>query len=398
MTEAKIKSDPDNELQYRKQTIQANSKTLVTPIKAIDHTKLDSTIQISKRVSGLNEIYFGLSHDKISNHLQGNDHTLDYSLNSFQRKIRNPSMEIQLCFLEYKEEDFPNSKEIGFMTDQAYVYSDITPIPMLSNFKYRVSDVSTTKGKNEQEKEQTLPSQSKFEKFLKYLSDAIETIEQRNNKPIMGYIPDYRFFFPELIEFYVKKGINTFYYDAHGSSPMTVQSTLRSLLRELSTQEALENSFIHMLNPNYGRAAKDSSVIPAKDILGFGLGIDSLGEKHIPLKFKPTLTEDMKKNPDNRSRLFDKNSYGYIKTSERKVIEEFYPNDSGLDITNFLTSTKPSNKMQNSFNMEQLALEAMKVKERITEARPILAYIEKKKNVKEDDLKILKKFKIPLKK
>ena len=393
MTQAVIKSTPDEDLQYRSQQIRANNKEITTPIKAIDQSKVDTDVTLSRNVSGLTEIYFGLRKNKILNHLQGKDHSLDYSLNAITKKIKNPDKEIKLSFFEYKDEDFPSIKEIGYMVDQAYVYSDITPIPMLSNFTDRVSTVTTIN-----EKKEFTPNDSKFEKFLTYLGNAIQIIEQRNNKPIMGYIPDYRYSFPELLDFYVKKGINTFYYDAHGSSPLTVQGTLRTLLRELNVQETLENCFIHMINPNYGRAAKDNSYIPAKDILGFGVGIDSLGEKHIPLRINKQVAEDMKKNPDNRARLFDKNSYGYLKTSDPKLIDQFYPNDSGIDIDYFKTGSKPSSKIQNSFNMEQLALESIKLKDRISKSQNILKYIEKKKNIKEEDLKILKKFKIKDKK
>lgn len=393
MTSAKIKSNPDSELQYRQQIIEANHKTLITPIKAVDHAKLATDVGISRRVSGLNEFYSGLTHDKIYKHLQNVESTLDYSLNSFRRKIRNLESELQLCFFEYKDEGYPDSKEIAFMADQAYVYSDITPIPILSDFKDRVSNISVKKNSKGKDVKEYSPSESKFNRFLKYLSDVIETIEQKNNKPIMGYVPNYRLFFKELIEFYVKKGINTFYFDADGSSPMTIQSTLHNLLRELNAQETLESSFIHMINHNYGKAYKDNPIIPAKDILGFGLGIDSLGEKHIQLKLTKELAEKMKKNPDNRSRLFNKKSYGYIKTSDAKTIREFYPNDSGIDIELFLSKTKPPSTIQNAFNTEQLALEAIHLKERIGESQPILQYVEKKQYLKQEDLKVLKKFK-----
>ena len=389
MTEAKITSNPDEELQYRSQTVKANNKEITTPIKAIDTAKLDPTISISKKVEGIVETYFGLTNEKIINHLQGKERSLDYALNSVEKRIEGKNLPIKLCFFEYKEEGLPDTKEINFMVDQAYVHSDITPIPMLQNFVEKVSNVSIVK-----KKKKFFPNEKKFEKFVSYLENAVETIEQRNNKPIMGYLPDYPYGFPELIEFYVKKGINTFYYDAHGSSPITVKGTLRTLLRELSAQEILEKSFIHMINPNYGRSAKDSSYIPAKDILGYGVGIDSLGEKHIPLKINKEIAADMKKNPDNRARLFDKNSYGYLKTSDSNLIEKVYPNDSGIDIENFKTGTKPPVKIQNSFNMEQLALESSKLKNKITKDQKILTYIESKKNVKEEDLKILKKFKI----
>ena len=393
MAEAKIKSEFDPDLPYRKQTVKANNKTLVTPTKSFDPKHIATSVSLSKDVISLNEMYSGVTSLKIQNHLLGKDKSLTYLLNSSANNFRNPDEEMQLCFLEFKEEQFPTIKEIEFMTDQAYVYSDITPIPMLSNFKDRIT--TTTVKDN---KKRHSPNESKFNRFLKYLGDCIGTIEQLNNKPIMGYIPDFRFYFKELISFYVDKGINTFYYDTHLSSPMTLQAPIRALSRELNNEEALENSFIHVLNPGYGRASKDSSIIPAKDILGFGLGMDGLGERHMRRVFNKKLVEYMKKNLDNRSRLFLKNSYGYIKTADKKVIKEIFPNDSGVDIANFLTGKKPDNKIQQTFNVEQLSLETNRLREHLSENKPLLKYLEKKNDIKKDDIKILKRAKIKLKK
>ena len=93
MTDAKIKSIPDEELQYRSQQVKANNKEIFTPIKAIDPTKIEPGISISKKVGGITEIYFGLKKNRILNHLQGNEHTLDYALNAIDRKIKDPDKE-----------------------------------------------------------------------------------------------------------------------------------------------------------------------------------------------------------------------------------------------------------------------------------------------------------------
>ena len=393
MAEVRIKSTPDEELQYRSQEVKANNKTVVTPIKSIDASKIHPTVSISKQVNCVNELYSGLSKEKISNYMAGSDHSLIYRLNGIQKKFRNPTKELQFCFLEYKDKSLPTQKEIECMTDQAYVYSDITPLPMLSNFVKRITNV-TVKANGSV----NTPNDSKFHKVEKYLKDSIETIEQLNNKPIMGYIPNFRYYFDKLIKIYADSGISTFYFDARLSNPITLQVPLRTFMRELNKQGILEKSFIHLINPGIGRGIKDSSFIPAKDILGFGFGIDSLGDKHMSPVFGPTVLENMKKNPDNRSRLFSKKSYGYLKTSEKNEIEEFYPNDSGIDVSEFLTFGKPDSKIQNAFNVEQLALESSKLCNYIRKSRSILDYIDKKPNVKKDDVKILKRAKIKQKK
>lgn len=393
MTEAQIRSTSDEELQYRSQEVRANNKIVVTPIKSIDASKIHPTVSISKQVNCVNELYSGLSKEKIFNHLTGSDHNLIYQLNSTQKKFRNPAEELQFCFLEYKDESLPIQKEIEFMTDLAYVYSDITPLPMLSNFVQRITNVTVKSNKKTYE-----PNDSKFHKVEKYLKDSIETIGQLNNKPIMGFVPDFRYYFDKLIKIYADSGINTFYFNAHLSNPITLHASLRTFMRELNKQGILEKSFIHLINPGIGRGIKDSSFIPAKDILGFGFGIDSLGDNHMRRVFNRKVLENMKKNPDNRSRLFSKKSYGYIKTSEKNEIERFYPNDSGIDISKFLTSGKPDSKIQNTFNVEQLALESSNLRNYINQSRSILNYIDKKSNIRKDDLKILKRAKIRPKK
>lgn len=393
MVEAKIKSTPDSDLQYRSQEVRANSKTVITPIKAIDPSKIHSSVTISKRIECINELYAGLSKDKISNHITGSDSSLIYQLNRTQKKFQNPSKDLQFCFLQFNDESLPTQKEIEFVTDQAYVFSDITPLPMLSNFISRIANI-ITKGS----RKMYTPNDTKFERIKKYLNDAVETIEQLNSKPIMGYIPDYRYYFGELVKIYADKGINTFYFDAHLSNPITLQGSLRAFMRELNKQGIFEKSFIHMINPGVGRGIKDSSIIPAKDILGFGLGVDSLGDRHMRSILNATVIENMKKNPDNRSRLFNKNTYGYLKTSEKKDLESFYPNDSEIDISEFLISDKPDSKIQNAFNVEQLAFESTRLRNNLTQSKPILKYIDKKSNIRKDDVKILKRAKIKQKK
>lgn len=389
MTEAKIRSVLDEELQYRSQEIKANNKTVITPVKAIDLSNIHQTANINKNVEYINELYAGLSKEKISKHMTGSDMSLVYKLNQATARFQNPTIDMQFCFLEFKYMEQPTHKEIEYATDQAYVYSDITPLPMLSNFRERMANVTTSGNQKKY-----FPNDGKFARFKKYLVDCIETIEQLNNKPIMGYVPDYRYYFDKLVKIYADKGINTFYYDAHLSNPITLNGALRAFMRELNKQGILEKSFVHMINPGPGRGIKDSAMVPAKDILGFGLGIDSLGDRHMRPKFAPKVLENMKKNPDNRYRLFIKSSYGYLKTSEKKEIETHYPNDSRIDISEFLRPGKPDRSIQNAFNVEQLALESEHLKKRLVQSRPILQYINKKSDINKNDVKILRRSKV----
>ena len=61
MVEAKIRSTPDEDLQYRSQEVKANNKTIVTPTKTIDPAKIHPEVSISKDINCINELYARLS-------------------------------------------------------------------------------------------------------------------------------------------------------------------------------------------------------------------------------------------------------------------------------------------------------------------------------------------------
>ena len=59
----------------------------------------------------------------------------------------------------------------------------------------------------------------------------------------MGYVPDYRFYFDKLVKFYADKGLNMFYFDAHLSNPIQLQSSLRAFIRNFSNMKYLKILF-----------------------------------------------------------------------------------------------------------------------------------------------------------
>ena len=389
MTRARIRSTPDEDLQYRKQEVSVRGKAVTTPVKSVDPARLPGGTRLSDNAPCINEMYTGVTRKSLSACIEGQDRTTERRLNSLQRRFRDPQSDLHLCFIEYKEPSYPTGREIGLMTDLAYAHSDMTPIPMLSGFVERVSNVTLENGKK-----RITANRRKWERVSKYLADSIDTIKQLNSKPIMGYVPNYRLYFDELVGMYNSKDINTFYFDAHGSNPIALKASLRAFMRELNNADMLEESLVYMINPNPGRTIHDSSMISAKDILGFGLGVDCLGERHIQLKLSLEAMENMRKNPDSRSRLFDKEAYGYLKTDSRDKIEQFYPKDSSIDKSQFLTSTKPDYKIQNAFNVEQLCLESARLRDMLAASEPLIKYVSGKAGVSEADIKILKGTKV----
>ena len=150
-----------------------------------------------------------------------------------------------------------------------------------------------------------------------------------------------------------------------------------------------------LLNLNYGRGARVADVVPAKDVLAFALGINSIGEKHKRPNATKEYWDNLKISPENRFRLFDKSNYGYRKVTSIREISTFYPLDSELQINVFRNSHIDKSKIQNSFNMEQLALEAISLRQIIRKKTEpsIMNYLTEKPNVMMEDVKIIKKIK-----
>lgn len=385
MVRASIRSTPDEDLQYRRQEVKANGKTMITPIKSINPANTHQPAS-GGGVKYIHEGYAGLTEEKLKACATGGDKDFTYRINRIVRQFQNPNNSMYFLILEIKSQSLPSPKEIEFVADLAYACSDMTPLPMLSNFVHRITNhVSNSKSRS--------PSENKFKLVKQYITDTIETIDQLNHKPTMGYIPDYKYYFDELIKLYVKHDINVFYFDAHLSNPLTLQTSLRALTRTLARHEILEDSFIHMINPGIGRAPKGSSAIPAKDVLGFGFGIDGLGEVHMRRRFNYAMREAMAENPDNRHKLFDKEKYKYLKISKESEIRKFYPKDSSIDMSEFLRPASDKSA-QKAFNAEQLALEGKRLQYNLAHSSPLVRYLKGKAGVTEGDMRALKSSKV----
>ncbi len=375
------KISPDNDSLYVTKNLRINGKNLITPIKSLNLSKSNSKLLFNDKTKGINELYkrFSLSKESkknaILNVLNYPDKLdkFNYELNSLVRKT-NIDKEINLLFIEYDDIKYPDKKPLEFILDTAYEYSDITPLPIIPKIPQRI-------GSNE----------TAFEKYKGFLEESIEIIETLNHKPIMGIIPPTLIFISDIVDFYAEKEIDSFVFDFDGKTPMSMRQTIRTFMRSLKKNDLLENSFIHSINANHGRFNKDVNVVGAKDILSFGLGFDSLGEKHKPLRGPKEFFKKLKNREVNKLRLFNKEDYGYYKLN-RNQIQEIYPNDSIIKMNSFENENLDSRNLQKSFNLEQIGLESIRLRD-IIENQKALDYLSNKIQVKKEDYKKVVKMK-----
>lgn len=369
---------PDDDTLYITKELRINGKNLTTPIKSLS---LSPKLVFNDKIKGINEIYkkFSLNEDSQKNSiykvLSSSEklNELNYKFNSLVKKI-DSSKEINICFIEYDDITYPEKKPLEFILDTAYEYSDITPLPIISKMPQRIGS-----------------DENSFLKYKKFLENSLEIIETLNHKPILGIVPPIQFFIPDIVDFYAKKGIDAFAFDFDGKTPLSMPQVIRSFMRSLKLHDLLENSFIHAININQGRFNKDANVVGAKDILSFGLGFDSMGERHKPLKGPQEFFEKLKNREDNRLRLFNKEDYGYYRVGV-KEIEEIYPIDSIIKRESFINENSDLKSLQKSFNLEQIGLEAIRLRDVIINQEP-KEYLSDKIQVKKEDYKKIIKMK-----
>ncbi|HOW29599.1 MAG TPA: hypothetical protein PK685_02910 [archaeon] len=371
-----IKFDPDS--LYRSQRIKfSSSKIITTPTKTIPLDKFNLKQNINPTALQLNEVFkrFTASQIKEANEDCEKEDKVNEFFNSQKNKIKENTA--TLCILDFNEIRIPTEEEIGFLTAIGYCNSDISVIPTLSHF----SDSKS--------------SPINYEDYKKYLDLTIEIIEQLNHKPIMGIIPRLSSKnILDLLNFYHDKGINSFALDLDGRNPVSSSTKIFKILRTLNKQKLLDTSYIHAHNVGM-RVNKITDTIPAKDILGFGLGLDSIGEKRKEFKPNKTFIEFIKQNPLNKFRLFNKNDYCYWKTISLSDLKNVYPADSSISFSEFkepvvLRNAALFNKLQYRFNSEQLSIESNNIKKIISEdSENTLKYIKKKKGISTDDIKVI---------
>lgn len=400
MVNYEIKTEPDpNFPSCVRQTVRIGSKKVETPIKSIELSSISLKTKLDKNTYGFNEIHKKL-YEKTKLDKKGRIRT--YSVEDLQKSpykfgkfnwglssiYKRRKLGINMCFVEWVGDNYPNNETIKLMATIAYCYSDVIPIPIITNLR---------------KKFENNPSEIKL--YLNFLDEICNEINIKNEKPIMGIIPNLTFpLIKSIMDFYVKKEkelkheVRFFYFDFDGVYPESASLNIENVLRRLKEEEILNESFIHSLNANMGKMSQKKDVIPTKDIMSFAYRFGSLGKYKAP-NFIPPLPplgkgdEDQKKMVQNRLRIFRKEDYGCYKVTTSDALEEVYPEDSSIPLEKLYSSLKGKKidyKTQKLFNMEQQGLESCNLREIIIN-QECKEYFENKEYVDKTELKKIKK-------
>jgi len=385
MTKLKIKtvfSDKENETLYKNKIIKVDGKSISTPIIAYDMSLIRNNEQLAPISMGLNEIYQLIDTEKIPiNKLMSDTKAEKAFDNRLQTKFNKTNFEedINICILESGNQRYPSSKENEYILSTAYLVSDIIPLPNYPNITNKID------------------SDSLFSKYKDFLKTSISQLDSfKGEKPVLGAIPKLSWTnTEELVEFYIERGINAFYVDFAARNSITAKRDFLHVFNVIKKNGILDQTFTYAYNVNPGRTSKKAATVPAKDVLSFGFGFDAMGRKHKRMKATSDVWKKINTLP-NRIRIFNKNDYGYHKFLDFEKISKIYPSDSCISeekIKNkFLTNIQELRRCENLLNIEQLGLEAFRLRQIIKSERPV-NYLSDKTYVKPTDIKAMKKFK-----
>lgn len=357
---------------YKTQRVEISGKSFITPAKAMDIRRNITGVSLNPSIKGINEVYRVFKSASIYD-ARTTDKELKIN-NEINRLFRRYSSEdqVNICFVEFEEQKLPTEEELEYLTNLSCVHSDITPLPLVPRFSKAITI-------------------DNFDEYNNFVKKAIETIEVLNNKPIMGIIPMPvpSAFMPTLLNTYIDNGITALCLDFQGSTIGSSLTKIRALVKAIKKQNLLEESFIYSLNLGGGKLPKSKDVVPAKDILSFGYGFDTIGGQHIRRRLPPEVRAKILSSKDiskNSLRLFNKDDYGYYRAIKKETIKEIYPPDSSIPLGLLEKLMAPSN-IDKLFNQEQQGLEAINLRTVIKEENKLLNYLKRKRFVDQKDIK-----------
>lgn len=378
VTDYSVSEDTD----LRSLRFSIGNKSVTTPTRALNTNTFFRDTILPPALASLNELYFSFNETSLKE-LDENTATSSAKNKAAHKSIIQSGNKPTLCLLQFRDKGetirYPRPEEIDILINTAYSFSDITPIPSIPRIA-RALNIDN------------------FDRFIEYLEACYSAIMVRNKKPIIGYIPaTVPLFTRKMVDFYLDRGINAYYIDFDGTLIATHATALNALKVELAKRGYEENYFLHYVNVSYGKSINDQNVLSARDLLGFGHGLDSLGGVHMGPKRNPEFYEWLKAHKDvkrNSNRLLNREDYGYYRLDllgER--VSGMIPRDAPVQ-TSDIVSAVPSRQTRavKIVNLHQQCVESSVLRTIVNETpEDTLGYFKSKRNVQENDVKLLSK-------
>jgi hypothetical protein len=334
--------------------VKIGGKNILFPLKVLSYQKVNDFKLFNLMVAKvrnvvdsaiLNEVFMSFDRQKIK--ILSQNPEKEYKKNMVI--VGRAKGDINLIVFQWNEDTYPEEKELELLLELQFKppYILSPPIPKRIQSSLKKDDHND---------------------FINYLNNFFEKSESFEKKFIFGYYPikTAKAVSEVLVRYYYYKGVNGFFVDFDGSTPLSTSSFIIRFLNAVKREFGnLDDVIIYGINASPGRTRHPDyeNIKPVKDIFVFELGFNFLGETH---KQKP-LPEDIReklKDKEGHHWLFEREGYGF-----REVIDP-----------------KISKKEEITYNWKEYLLETKHLYDLMAEGTQLVEYTSKKKYVLKKDL------------
>lgn len=221
-----------------------------------------------------------------------------------------------------------------------------------------------------------------------------EAAHNHPDTPVMGVLPMLgQAYIEDLLDLYVGDySVRAFClnFDRKKITASRQISLMQPLARYITNRGLEEEVLIYAINMNPKDRATMAGVFPAANFASVGLGVDVVGENHIPPRLPKAVREKLEESDSGEAEtefhFFDKDAVTFrdIPLGE---LSTHWPDDTALGLERVLERAQASDqergRMETLFNAEQMAL-AMSELQHSLDDGTVREYLETREGITED--------------
>ena len=224
--------------------------------------------------------------------------------------------------------------------------------------------------------------------YLPYLKDFYDEAESYPRAATAALIPHVsRLEIRLLRKLYTERQLRYFVMDFAGKNPLDLALPIGEVLKlvDYVERETGNVCFLHGINVPLTRAHWSDPVVPAKDIVLYGLGFNCFGTSHVHHPLPSEIVRKLK-STTRPYRLFNRNDYGYYRNDTRDLKELLRePTPTIISAEHFTDGMKGTKigETEKLFNVERHGLEASTIRTKLIQRENIGKYIQGKSQITE---------------
>ncbi|RLM32577.1 hypothetical protein [Haloarcula sp. Atlit-120R] len=305
---------------FPRRRLHVSDKTVDTPAKAIPVSKRrDDDPELSDESTGVNEIYRTVDAQQLREERQGESDAIRSSLQRAVNKTNDG--ELNVVFLAFEETRALQQVEAEFIIDLLGTYSDVLVTPL----QYKLARAVETDDEAE-----TVP----YQEYRTGVNTFIDTARKLQPEAlIMGTVSPRLSWenVQDLMGVYERQEIYAYCLnmDRLKATSKRQVSVIEPMMRNIARRGIEEDVLFYGINLSAGSNDAELGMAPAADLAALGLGLDIIGECHVPPR-RPPETFDDEEEETVTFELFDETSFARREVLLADLPQEL-PADSSFD-------------------------------------------------------------------